>query len=283
MKHLQEDHAQWLQREYPGQPPEIPVAGMVEEAGELLHCALKLEQMRLWGADSRYSEEKLFAYAMDSIGDCGIYACSMCNVMGWDFAQLWDHATHYDHSESDFFRICMRLVNVASSNVAPYTRIHLVQFLYTLQCAAKRIDVDAGNAVWDTWKVVRTRKRAEPAQQRPTVVCLCGSTRFGDAYKEANKRETLAGRIVLSVGLLGHQEGLDMQSETKRMLDALHLRKVEMADEVLILNVGGYIGESTNREYEHARRLGKRIRFWTQENSDGPAGLAGHGGPGAPS
>jgi hypothetical protein len=47
----------------------------------------------------------------------------------------------------------------------------------------------------------------------------------------------------------------------KAMLDELHLRKIELADEVLILNVGGYIGESTRRELEHARRIGRRVRF----------------------
>jgi hypothetical protein len=70
---------------------------------------------------------------------------------------------------------------------------------------------------------------------RPIVVCLCGSTRFKDAFEAAMQSETLVGKIVLTVGLFGHLEGLDMDGPTKRMLDELHLRKIDMADEVLFL------------------------------------------------
>ena len=103
---------------------------------------------------------------------------------------------------------------------------------------------------------------------RPLVVCLCGSTRFWREFQRANLRETLAGRIVLSIGAASgtddeHFGNLPRPEyeRIKAMLDDLHLRKIEMADEVLILNVGGYIGESTRRELEHARQLGKRVRF----------------------
>lgn len=95
----------------------------------------------------------------------------------------------------------------------------------------------------------------------PTIVCLCGSTKFKDAYEQAMREETLKGKIVLTVGLFGHVEGLDMEGETKIDLDELHLRKIDLADEVLILNVGGYIGESTQKELEYGKTYGKRIRF----------------------
>lgn len=98
-------------------------------------------------------------------------------------------------------------------------------------------------------------------QAKPTIVCLCGSTRFKEAYIKAMREETLKGHIVVSVGLFGHYEGLDMKGETKKMLDALHLSKINLADEVLFLNVGGYIGESTSRELAFARRRNKTIRF----------------------
>jgi hypothetical protein len=96
---------------------------------------------------------------------------------------------------------------------------------------------------------------------KPRVVCLCGSTRFGDAFRDAQRDETLAGRIVLTVGLLGHAEGLDMDGPVKAMLDELHLRKIDLADEVLCLNVGGYVGQSTRREVEYARLTGKPVRY----------------------
>lgn len=103
--------------------------------------------------------------------------------------------------------------------------------------------------------------------ERPRIVCLCGSTRFHEAFREANLRETLAGRIVLTVGcdtksdqdLFGTDP--DEMVRIKSQLDQLHLRKIELADEVLILNVGGYIGDSTRRELEHAIRIGKRVRY----------------------
>jgi hypothetical protein len=97
--------------------------------------------------------------------------------------------------------------------------------------------------------------------ERRVVVCLCGSTRFGDAFKDANRTETLAGRIVLSVGLLGHTEGIDMNGPVKAELDELHLDKIDLADEVLVLNVGGYVGSSTRREVLHAERGGKTVRW----------------------
>lgn len=114
--------------------------------------------------------------------------------------------------------------------------------------------------------------------ERPTIVCLCGSTRFSQAFHDANLRETLAGRIVLSIGC-------DMRSDTevfahfsehdlkhiKASLDVLHYQKIDLADEVLILNVDGYIGESTMRELYYARARGKRVRFLVDVEEDGDA------------
>lgn len=96
---------------------------------------------------------------------------------------------------------------------------------------------------------------------KPTIVCLCGSTRFMDAFIKAQKEETLIGKIVLSVGLFGHNEGLDMNGPVKKMLDELHLRKIDLADEVLVLNVDGYVGKSTSNEVDYAKKAGKTIRY----------------------
>lgn len=98
--------------------------------------------------------------------------------------------------------------------------------------------------------------------QRPTIVCLCGSTRFKAEFAMANFRETLAGRIVLSIGCDFKSDAeLGLTDADKVRLDALHFRKIELADEVLILNVDGYIGQSTRNELAHARSLGKPVRF----------------------
>ncbi len=98
--------------------------------------------------------------------------------------------------------------------------------------------------------------------ERPVIVCLCGSTRFSRAFQEANLRETLAGHIVLTIGCDTKSDAvLGLSKEDKERLDELHLHKVGMADEVLILNVGGYVGMSTSREIANAVRQEKRIRW----------------------
>jgi len=102
--------------------------------------------------------------------------------------------------------------------------------------------------------------------EKPMIVCLCGSTRFPDAFHEANLRETLAGKIVLTVGC-DFKSDRDLElagqltAEDKARLDQLHLRKIDLADEVYILNLGGYIGQSTLNELMYAKEHGKRIRF----------------------
>jgi len=101
---------------------------------------------------------------------------------------------------------------------------------------------------------------------KPKIVCLCGSTRFYDAFQEANYRETMAGKIVLSVGFYPHSanvhgEGVGATEAEKEKLDILHCQKIDMADEVLVLNVGGYIGESTFREVQYAHGQHKLVRF----------------------
>ena len=94
------------------------------------------------------------------------------------------------------------------------------------------------------------------------VITLCGSTRFKDQFLEAQKRLTLAGNIVISVGLFGHSGDDEVWTEgTKEMLDDMHKRKIDMADGIYVINVGGYIGQSTRSEIEYARSRGKTVEF----------------------
>lgn len=97
---------------------------------------------------------------------------------------------------------------------------------------------------------------------RAGVVTLCGSTKFKQAFELATLAESLAGRIVLSVACFTQADGLHLADKDKCLLDALHLAKISMADEILVINVGGYIGESTSEEIVYARSLGKPVRFW---------------------
>lgn len=100
--------------------------------------------------------------------------------------------------------------------------------------------------------------------RRTPIVCLCGSTRFMEAFHEANRRLSLEGKIVLTVEIVSYDGATDPQRanpEQKKALDELHLRKIDLADEVFVLNVGGYIGESTRKEIEYAIVAGKPISY----------------------
>ena len=101
------------------------------------------------------------------------------------------------------------------------------------------------------------------------VVTLCGSTRFREQFMEAQKRLTLEGKIVISVGLFGHAGDAEVWehmdegtlTKTKKMLDDMHKRKIDMADSIYVINVGGYIGESTRSEIEYAKAHGKEVHY----------------------
>ena len=101
------------------------------------------------------------------------------------------------------------------------------------------------------------------------VITLCGSTRFKDEFIKAQKDLTLQGNIVISVGLFGHSgddevwENMDegTLTKTKEMLDDIHKRKIDMSDGIFVINVGGYIGESTKSEIEYAKAYGKTVEY----------------------
>ena len=100
------------------------------------------------------------------------------------------------------------------------------------------------------------------------VITLCGSTRFKEQYMEVQKQLTLKGCIVISVGLFGHSGDEEVcKPGTKEMLDDMHLRKIDMADEIFVINVGGYIGESTKREIAYAEEKGKKVNYLEPVNS----------------
>ena len=101
------------------------------------------------------------------------------------------------------------------------------------------------------------------------VITLCGSTRFKEQFIEAQKRLTLQGCIVISVGLFGHSGDTEVWdnmdegelTKTKEMLDDMHKRKIDMADGIYVINVGNYIGDSTRSEIEYAKATRKTIEY----------------------
>ncbi len=108
-------------------------------------------------------------------------------------------------------------------------------------------------------------------QGKYKVVTLCGSTRFKDEFYQVQKELTLKECIVISVGLFGHSgdeevwENMDegTLTKTKIMLDDMHKRKIDMADEIFVIDVNGYIGESTKSEIEYAKKHNKPIIYYS--------------------
>ena len=100
---------------------------------------------------------------------------------------------------------------------------------------------------------------------RPEIVCICGSTRFVEEMNAANRELTFAGAIVLAPAVIPHPQTSEAQmavsAEQKAALADLHLRKIDLADRVLIVNPGGYVGESTGREIAYARATGTPVSF----------------------
>ena len=113
------------------------------------------------------------------------------------------------------------------------------------------------------------RREGKSMQGKYPVITLCGSTRFKDQFMEMQKKLTLEGNIVISVGLFGHSgdsevwENMDegTLTKTKEMLDDIHKRKIDMSDEIFVINVGGYIGDSTRSEINYALAHGKKVRY----------------------
>jgi hypothetical protein len=94
------------------------------------------------------------------------------------------------------------------------------------------------------------------------IITFCGSTKFKDEFLEAQKRLTLEGNIVISVGLFGHSGDNEVWTEdTKEMLDDMHKRKIDLAGEIYVINKNGYIGSSTKSEIEYANKTGKKVNY----------------------
>jgi hypothetical protein len=124
--------------------------------------------------------------------------------------------------------------------------------------------------------VMAASRPGRPATGLPPIVCLCGSTRFASEFRRQNLRLTLAGEIVLSIGCDARQdddraamaEAGDLAA-VKARLDELHKRKIDLASYVLVINPGGYIGESTRSEIRYALAHGKPVRYLEPPGSEG--------------
>lgn len=97
--------------------------------------------------------------------------------------------------------------------------------------------------------------------KKKKVITLCGSTKFKRQFEEVNAKFTMAGNVVISVGVFGHANKVEFTEGQKEQLDKIHLQKIDMADEIFVINVGGYIGSSTLNEIKYAKSKGKPVRY----------------------
>lgn len=95
------------------------------------------------------------------------------------------------------------------------------------------------------------------------IITLCGSTKFKKQFEQTNAYLTLQGNIVISVAFFEHSEGIEITKEQADLLGTLHLRKIDLSDEIFVIDVDGYIGESTRKEIEYAEKKGKLIRYYS--------------------
>jgi hypothetical protein len=94
------------------------------------------------------------------------------------------------------------------------------------------------------------------------IVTLCGSTKFKDDFIRVQKELTLQGYIVISVGLFGHSGDTEVWTDdVKTMLDDMHKRKIDLADEIFVINKNKYIGNSTRSEIEYAIQTNKPVNY----------------------
>lgn len=126
---------------------------------------------------------------------------------------------------------------------------------------------DKGDPVWrhSNGSTICYIGWAQPSDM-PEIVVLCGSTKFKDEFEKAEKSFGLRGFIVLTVALFGHMgdllpEQVEKGHPIKDALDELHKRKIDLADYVFVLNVGGYIGDSTRSEIEYAHKIGRPVDY----------------------
>lgn len=102
-------------------------------------------------------------------------------------------------------------------------------------------------------------------EKKYEVITLCGSTRFKEQFERVNKELTLAGKIVISVGCFGHAGDI-FTDEQKLMLDDIHKRKIDMSDGIFVINVDGYIGNSTKSEIAYAISKNKKVEYLVPPN-----------------
>src|SRR3954454_8617167 len=119
-------------------------------------------------------------------------------------------------------------------------------------------------------ELMEGQQAPQSAEGEARVITLCGSTTFEAEFAEVNQRLTMEGCVVISLGMFSLPDLPDYdwtadRSDLKGRLSGVHFHKIRMADEVYVVDSGGYVGESTRREIAYAESLGKPVRYLSHE------------------
>jgi hypothetical protein len=99
---------------------------------------------------------------------------------------------------------------------------------------------------------------------RTARITLCGSTKFKKAFEVINKQLSLEGNVVYSVAFFAHADNEPLTNAQKQKLDEVHKLKIDNSDGVFVIDLDGYIGESTREEIAHAERTGKFVKYLSE-------------------
>lgn len=111
--------------------------------------------------------------------------------------------------------------------------------------------------------IEKVENKIQELQKQKTfkVITLCGSTKFKQQFEEVNARLTMEGNIVISVGVFSHANKVELTNRQKEQLDKIHKQKIDMSDEIFVVNVGGYIGDGLKDEIKYAKLHGIPVKY----------------------
>lgn len=160
---VQAEHKAWLAKRYPSQAPIEPAVGLLEETGELAHCLLKCQQMRGWKhPEQRYEGADWSKKFIDAVGDCFIFACSLCNANDWSFEELHDSAAKSNAADKQLFTTAYEMVASLAEKAAncirrPANMLTLHVYMRQLLAICTTWNIDAIKAIKLTWQEVKER------------------------------------------------------------------------------------------------------------------------------
>lgn len=179
---------------------------------------------------------------------------------------VWAEVTHTNRDIE--FHDLKALVDQAVANCFPDVKLGIINFdTYSCEDIGKILlgEIPVINSVLVSedgqFGATVYREDEEDASAKVEVVTICGSTKFKNEWEQAIAELEVQGKAVFSVGSFMHADNIEFDPETKERLDALHKAKIAMSDSIYVINVGGYIGESTRSEISLAESLGLRIEY----------------------